>query len=245
MTAPSVAQLLNNAASLHPLAAQQSQDLDYLVLDDGKLSDIEGGQSVLPSRGWGDELCYGTGTTYLAGLTAGGLWGLREGLARSRKLGTNPTLNSTLNQAAQAATASTSSALNTAASATSAAAPPAAAQQASTAAASSAAKTAENRATAAVKSPAFRVRLNAVLNSITRRGTFVGNNAGVLALIYNAFNSSIDKYRGKHDIYGSMLAGASTGLIWKSTAGVRPMVIASASMTAGAAAWTVLKPKLL
>lgn len=67
MTAPSVAQMLNNAASLHPLAAQNSQDLDYLILDDGKLSDIEGGQSVLPSRGWGDELCYGTGTTYLAG----------------------------------------------------------------------------------------------------------------------------------------------------------------------------------
>lgn len=67
MTAPSVAQMLNNAASLHPLAAQSSQDLDYLVLDDGKLSDIEGGQSVLPSRGWGDELCYGTGTTYVAG----------------------------------------------------------------------------------------------------------------------------------------------------------------------------------
>lgn len=115
----------------------------------------------------------------LPGLTAGGLWGLREGLARSRKLGTNPTLNSTLNQAAQAASASTSSALNTAASATSAATPAAAAQQASTAAASSA-KTAESRATAAVRSPAFRVRLNAVLNSITRRGTFVGNNAGVL-----------------------------------------------------------------
>lgn len=67
MTAPSVAQMLNNAASLHPMAVQNSHDLDYLVLDDGKLSDIEGGQSVLPSRGWGDELCYGTGTTYLGG----------------------------------------------------------------------------------------------------------------------------------------------------------------------------------
>lgn len=39
----------------------------------------------------------------------------------------------------------------------------------------------------------------------------------ISALIYNGFNSSIDKYRGRHDIYGSMLAGASTGLIWKST----------------------------
>lgn len=67
LTAPSSAQLLSSAASLHPLAHTNSQDLDYLVLDDGKLSDIAGGQTVLPSRGWGDELCYGTGTTYLSG----------------------------------------------------------------------------------------------------------------------------------------------------------------------------------
>lgn len=39
----------------------------------------------------------------------------------------------------------------------------------------------------------------------------------IAALIYNATNSSIDKYRGLHDIYGSMLAGATTGLLWKST----------------------------
>jgi import inner membrane translocase subunit TIM23 len=67
MQAPTAAQMLSNAASLHPLAQLQSQDLDYLELDDGKLSGIEGGQTVLPSRGWGDELCYGTGTTYLSG----------------------------------------------------------------------------------------------------------------------------------------------------------------------------------
>lgn len=37
------------------------------------------------------------------------------------------------------------------------------------------------------------------------------------ALIYNTINSSIDKYRGRHDIYGSMIAGAGTGAIWRST----------------------------
>lgn len=67
--APTSSQLLagGGAASLHPLANLQKQDLEYLTLDDSKLSDLEGGQTVLPSRGWSDELCYGTGTTYLAG----------------------------------------------------------------------------------------------------------------------------------------------------------------------------------
>lgn len=74
---------------------------------------------------------------------------------------------------------------------------------------------------------------------------------GCTALLYNGINSSIDKYRGRHDIWGSMVAGAGTGAIWRSTgllpfhlfmhmtdmvlAGLRPMLIASGLMTAGAA----------
>lgn len=47
-----------DAAKLHPLAGVGGQgELDYLFLDDGKLNEIEGTRSVLPSRGWGDELC--------------------------------------------------------------------------------------------------------------------------------------------------------------------------------------------
>jgi mitochondrial import inner membrane translocase subunit TIM23 len=73
---------------------------------------------------------------------------------------------------------------------------------------------------------------------VTRRGTFIGNYAGVLgmlvsvslqvsmfsdksrpslALVYNAINSSIDHWRGRHDIIGSMTAGGITGAIYKST----------------------------
>jgi len=36
-------------------------------LEEDKLSDVQGGTSVLPSRGWTDDLCVGTGTTYLSG----------------------------------------------------------------------------------------------------------------------------------------------------------------------------------
>lgn len=35
--------------------------------------------------------------------------------------------------------------------------------------------------------------------------------------MYNGFNSTFDSVRGKHDIYGSMTAGALTGLLWRCT----------------------------
>lgn len=100
-------------ARLHPLAAIGDK-LDYLLLDDDKLSDIVGASTALPSRGWSDDLCYGTGTTYLAGLSLGGLWGLREGAARPLAVS------------------------NT------------------------------------------RLRVNSILNSMTRRGSWMGNSAGIL-----------------------------------------------------------------
>lgn len=53
-------------AKLHPLAGL-SENLDFLQLDEEKLNDLEGAASVLPSRGWTDDLCVGTGTTYLSG----------------------------------------------------------------------------------------------------------------------------------------------------------------------------------
>ena len=41
--------------------------MDLLALDEDKLSDVQGAATVLPSRGWTDDLCIGTGTTYLSG----------------------------------------------------------------------------------------------------------------------------------------------------------------------------------
>lgn len=55
-----------DASKLHPMA-NLGDSLDFLALDDDKLTDLEGAESVLPSRGWTDDLCVGTGTTYLTG----------------------------------------------------------------------------------------------------------------------------------------------------------------------------------
>jgi import inner membrane translocase subunit TIM23 len=141
-------------AKLHPLA-NLGDKLDFLQLDEDKLSEVQGAASVLPSRGWTDDLCVGTGTTYLSGL--------KEGLGRP--LGDNPSM---------------------------------------------------------------KLRINAILNGCTRRGSFMGNSLGVLgeiipsssltaAIFYNIVNSSLDSYRGRHDIINAMTAGAVSGAIFKST----------------------------
>ncbi len=159
-------------SQLHPLAGLNKDTLDYLSLEDSALSDLPGSQSALPSRGFTDDLCYGTGTTYLAGLALGGAWGLQEGLRKS------------------------------------AGEPP-------------------------------KLRLNSVLNSVTRRGPFMGNSAGVVAVCYNCINSYIGYMRGKNDAANTIVAGALSGMLFKSTRGLRPMLISGGIVASVAGAWAV------
>lgn len=92
------------------------------------------------------------------------------------------------------------------------------------------------------KSPAGappKLRLNSVLNSVTRRGPFLGNSAGVIAMVYNGINSTIGHYRGRHDAANSLVAGALSGMLFKSTRGLRPMLISGGLVAGAAGAWTV------
>lgn len=54
-------------ARLHPLAGLGKDEVEYLDVVDSQPSTLEGARTALPSRGWSDDLCYGTGTTYLSG----------------------------------------------------------------------------------------------------------------------------------------------------------------------------------
>ena len=56
-------------AKLHPLAGLGDK-LDYLLLDDDKTNQLPGADTAIPSRGWSDDLCYGTGTMYLSGASS-------------------------------------------------------------------------------------------------------------------------------------------------------------------------------
>ncbi|KAI0128636.1 Tim17/Tim22/Tim23/Pmp24 family-domain-containing protein [Xylariales sp. AK1849] len=161
-------------SQLHPLAGLNRESLEYLTLEDAALSDVPGSQSVIPSRGFSDDLCYGTGITYLTALSIGGAWGLQEGLRRS------------------------------------AGQPP-------------------------------KLRLNSVLNAVTRRGPFLGNSAGVVAITYNLLNSGIGYVRSKHDAANTIAAGGLSGMLFKSTRGLRPMVISGGIVASVAGVWAVTK----
>lgn len=156
-------------SSLHPLAGIDKDTLEYLSLDDIALAD---GHTVVPSRGFFDDLCYGTGITYVTALGIGGAWGLQEGLRRSRGQ------------------------------------PP-------------------------------KLRLNSVLNAVTRRGPFLGNSCGVIAIGYNCINSYIGYLRGKDDAANTVLAGILSGMAFRSTKGIRPMMISGAVVGSAAACWAV------
>lgn len=66
VTASDLLMAAYDPARLHPLA-QLGDKLDYLLLDDDKTTDLPGAGTAIPSRGWSDDLCYGTGTMYLSG----------------------------------------------------------------------------------------------------------------------------------------------------------------------------------
>ncbi|KAJ2393991.1 Mitochondrial import inner membrane translocase subunit tim23 [Coemansia sp. RSA 2559] len=141
-----------SSPELNPVAS--TRGIEYLTIEDGPTH--TGG--VMPSRGWSDDLCYGTGTMYVMGLSTGGVWGFLEGM-RSQH-GHN-----------------------------------------------------------------FKLRLNSVLNSMTRRGPFVANSLGVLAMFYNTINYTIGSYRGKRDQYNSIGAAAISGMLFKIGGGPRASII--------------------
>lgn len=162
----------SDPAKLHPLA-ELGDKLDYLLLEDDKTSELPGAGTAVPSRGWSDDLCYGTGTMYLSGefgSLSNYLFGYRmfflglidsldPSLTLSRHLG-QPIFSllivffcHMLTQVYQGLTLGGVWGMREGA-----------------------------RRPLAVSNT--RLRINSVLNSVTRRGTFVGNSAGVLGPSY-------------------------------------------------------------
>jgi len=64
-------------------------------------------------------------------------------------------------------------------------------------------------------------------------------------MMYNGVNSTIGYYRGKHDSMNSIAAGAISGAVFRSTRGVRPMVISGAIVGSIAGGWAVSNPFVL
>lgn len=61
-------------------------------------------------------------------------------------------------------------------------------------------------------------------------------------MVYSGINSTIGYYRGRHDSANSIVAGAVSGMLFKSTRGVRPMMISGGLVASAAGAWAVSSP---
>ena len=79
--------------------------------------------------------------------------------------------------------------------------------------------------------PSFKIRMNAVLNQFSKRGSKTGNALAVLACIHTAASWGIDelnleRYTGDTTYTTPMLAGFVTGAFYKSTISPRASVLA-------------------
>lgn len=78
-----------------------------------------------------------------------------------------------------------------------------------------------------------RLKLNCVLNSMTRRGPFLANNVGMVALFYNFIHGGFLKASGRSsDIYSAMGSAATAGLLFRISSGPKSALLAAAVCSA-------------
>ncbi|KAJ3293937.1 Mitochondrial import inner membrane translocase subunit tim23 [Borealophlyctis nickersoniae] len=70
--------------------------------------------------------------------------------------------------------------------------------------------------------PAFKVRMNSVLNQVTRYGPRSANTMGVLSMSWAVLDNGLEYVRDKSDYVNHIGAAFLSGAIFKSTAGLRP-----------------------
>ncbi|TPX31084.1 hypothetical protein SmJEL517_g05505 [Synchytrium microbalum] len=71
----------------------------------------------------------------------------------------------------------------------------------------------------------MKLRVNSVLNSCTRYGPWAGNSLGVMSLMWSMIDSGLQEVRGVSDYYNHIGSAFVTGILFKSTAGIRPAAI--------------------
>ncbi|XP_031639701.1 mitochondrial import inner membrane translocase subunit Tim23 [Contarinia nasturtii] len=73
-----------------------------------------------------------------------------------------------------------------------------------------------------------KLRRTQLLNHIMKQGSATGNSLGSITVIYSVFGVLLQFVRGKDDETNTVLAGTSTGLLYKSTAGLRRCAVGGA-----------------
>ncbi|XP_059617602.1 mitochondrial import inner membrane translocase subunit Tim23 [Phlebotomus argentipes] len=70
-----------------------------------------------------------------------------------------------------------------------------------------------------------KLRRTQLLNHVMKQGSATANTLGTIAVMYSGFGVLLQWARGEDDEINTVLAGAGTGLLYKSTAGLRKCAI--------------------
>ncbi|KAJ3106420.1 Mitochondrial import inner membrane translocase subunit tim23 [Phlyctochytrium planicorne] len=76
----------------------------------------------------------------------------------------------------------------------------------------------------------YKIRVNSLLNTATRYGPWAANSLGILTMGWALTDNLMQSVRGVSDYYNHISAAFLTGLIFKSTAGIRPALLAGSIM---------------
>lgn len=79
--------------------------------------------------------------------------------------------------------------------------------------------------TTALANQTGKLRRTQLLNHVMKQGAATANTLGTVAVMYSAFGVLLSWVRGEDDDVNTVVAGGATGLLYKSTAGLRKCAI--------------------
>lgn len=88
--------------------------------------------------------------------------------------------------------------------------------------------------------PTMKLRVNSILNAVSRRAPMMSNSMGMLGLIYNMINSAAYS-QIQNEVPVSLASGFLTGFIFRSTKGLRTATMAGVMTTCAVGAWQGFK----
>ncbi|XKL62040.1 hypothetical protein PGB90_001873 [Kerria lacca] len=70
-----------------------------------------------------------------------------------------------------------------------------------------------------------KLKMTTLLNHVMKRGSSSANTLGVIAVMYSAFGTILEKSRGVEDEVNTMVSATATGMIFRSTCGLKKCAI--------------------
>lgn len=83
------------------------------------------------------------------------------------------------------------------------------------------------------------LRRTQLLNHVMKQGSATANTFGTVAVLYSAFGVILSWARGEDDELNTIVAGGATGLMYKSTAGLKKCAIGGGIGLAASLCWVL------